>query len=682
MNFSEYYTPEELVNFMPENLRLLYLGNSRKNIIGDDYTFRTFIDASFNWSGTRQGHEFWETISNLKTFENWEDKVPQTGRQLLDSMPETLRQMFFDELVNKNSHVFGDVAERYRALDIGEPFEVRTNLYDYIAGAFPFSNSIHGEKFWRAVLNADKNGELDLVIAEYSTPVILHNGETAQRKDVVELNRYIYTPQTYAKREDAVYTASDWILKADVVTYYNDDNNRRTAHRAKIENNSEYINCGEYYAHYSVAFRHGRGKHFKTGAYIEITKMTHGRAGNPLYFASFEELEEAGYIFINAYYRDYMVYYPSNNSGTYICAVSGKAYHDDYTSYSSYAYYDTAGVYRQIRISMETQISPVFSIGGQIFNPIRLDTELSINANFFSRQSAENAGIIITHCPHCNRDQSQYHNREYCKRENFRNEKYSYHSKKPRYISSRSEFKIGVEIEKESFAGASHTCHDIYRFKGWVKESDGSLDSRVGYELVSPAFGLFGNNLLKEAEQLEAKFPELINGEASSACGGHIHFSRANTSGADTLEMYCGYLPLLYAIYKGRTKQTYCRGIEKEEMKYSREKYQAVRVLDSRIEFRIFPAVKNIKTLAWRINLLRYMAKNPTASPVKVVNDLCDKRTGLHRLFLEIFSEQTIYKRAQDTLTMAQKYDRNYYNIDFTAQRKAIEKKAVKAEKK
>lgn len=142
--------------------------------------------------------------------------------------------------------------------------------------------------------------------------------------------------------------------------------------------------------------------------------------------------------------------------------------------------------------------------------------------------------------------------------------------------------------------------------------------------------------------------------------------------------MYCGYLPLLYAIYKTRTKASYCAGKEKDEMKYSRDKYQAVRVLDNRIEFRIFPAVKNVSTLAWRIELLRYMAKNPTASPVQVVNDLCDKRTKLHKLFLQIFTEKTIYARAIDTLNMAQKYDRNYYNIDFSKERTAIAKKAEK----
>jgi hypothetical protein len=596
-------------------------------------------------------------------------------------MPEALRIMFFDELQFKDAFYI-NVHDRYSALDIGAPFDFRGDFYHFVGNYFMFTETIYGRDFWQAIRNSTENEQIDRIVTEYSKPVILHDGTEASRVDAIKLDQYIYGLDSYALRSECDTTPSGFILSADAVRYYNDDNNKRISHRDKITADPAYIKCGDYYAHHSVTHRHGYGKHFLSGEYIQINSMTHGRAGNGLRFASFEELEQANCVFINANFIDFNIYFPSDSLGIYNCAVSGNTYHEDFSESSRYKFYDTSGTLRDICISSDIQVSPLFTIEGQRFNPVRVENESGRNIRFFSAESAVNAGLEISHCPHCNNQVSQHHDREQCKRDNFKNERYSYHSKRPRYISSRSEFKIGVEIEKESYDGAYHSCYKIYDRLGWVKESDGSLDSRIGYELVSPAFGLFGNNLIKEAEQLEAQFPSLINGNASSACGGHIHFSKARTSGRDTLEMYCGYLPLLYAIYKGRTKQNYCKGMEKDEMKYSSDKYQAVRVLDNRIEFRIFPAVKNLSTLKWRVELLRYMAKNPTASPVKVVNDLCDKRTNLHRLFLQIFSEQTLYKRAIDTLTMAQKYDRNFYNIDFSKQRKAIEKKAYKSAKK
>ena len=112
-------------------------------------------------------------------------------------------------------------------------------------------------------------------------------------------------------------------------------------------------------------------------------------------------------------------------------------------------------------------------------------------------------------------------------------------------------------------------------------------------------------------------------------------------------------------------------------MKFSSDKYQAVRIFDNRIEFRIFPAVKNIETLEWRLDLLRVMASAPTASPVEVVNTLMDESSELYKLFARIFDKKTIYKRAVDSLKNAKKYDRNYFNIDFSQQIIDIETKAV-----
>jgi hypothetical protein len=284
-------------------------------------------------------------------------------------------------------------------------------------------------------------------------------------------------------------------------------------------------------------------------------------------------------------------------------------------------------------------------------------------------------------CPHCNElHDLSTHDQDRCRMRNARPMRFDYHSQQPTHDVRKLQgatFKVGVEIEKEDFTGACYNHREIFDRYGWVKERDGSLDSQKGYELVSPMFDLMKTDLIEQAREIESKYPRLINGEFSRACGGHIHFSKAGESGRETLESICGYLPLIYAIYKHRTERTYCQATEKESMKFSSDKYQAVRIFDNRIEFRIFPAVKNIETLEWRLDLLRVMASAPTASPVEVVNTLMDESSELYKLFARIFDKKTIYKRAVDSLKNAKKYDRNYFNIDFSQQIIDIETKAV-----
>jgi hypothetical protein len=686
MNFSHEYTAKQFIEFMPAELKSAYFLNDdiiRVNLENEEtlYIWRDFIDHSFCWSDTKQGHAFWNAVQELHTFENWEAMTPKTARQHLQAMGEDLRTMWLDEATRQNPHKFRAIEEAFKNGSEHTHLDEYDTFYSFIGSGFNFASSYAGRDFWSRIRNSERSAHLDQIVADFNKPVILLNGDVVPRIKAVVLSESYYPAHRYVLAEETESINGERVLKSDIVTYYDQDNDRNISvkHKIEIKSTYHYIEERKYYAHEAIAHRHGYGK--TPRGWEQIDSINFGMMGEGLIFERIADMGE-DLVFINAYSANYGRYYPKTHSSVYQCAVSGRYYHEDHTGRMSVQFIPTAGAGIQLlSVSNGTQIPIDFEYSGQRYNLQTLQIENGRTRYFFSPESAQNFGLTLSHCPHCNNQVSQHHNREQCKRDHFKNERYSYHSRKPRNISSRSEFKIGVEIEKESYEGAIHSCYEIYDRFGWVKESDGSLCSHTGYELVSPAFGLFGNNLIKEAEALEARFPSLINGDASNACGGHIHFSRANTSGRDTLEMYCGYLPLLYAIYKGRTKQNYCQGKEKEEMKHSSDKYQAVRVLDNRIEFRIFPKVKNLTTLKWRINLLRYMAKHPTANPVQVVNDLCDKRTTLHALFLEIFSEQTIYKRALDTLTMAQRYDRNYYNIDFSTERKSIQNKAVKASK-
>ena len=261
------------------------------------------------------------------------------------------------------------------------------------------------------------------------------------------------------------------------------------------------------------------------------------------------------------------------------------------------------------------------------------------------------------------------------------NPRFPYHSCEHFDYSEGSEYKVGFEIEKECCDGCTHSHAEIRSKFGWVKERDGSLDDDKGYELVSPTYDLMSEKIMEDAAKIEERFPMLINGATSSNCGGHIHLSKADTFGSDLLESLCGYLPALYSIYEHRINKSYCKAIEKEAMKNSDEKYQAVKVSRGRIEFRIFPAVKNLQVMKWRLDLIRLMVKNPTSNPLEVFKMLGNSRSELHKHFAKVFSRGAIYRKAKKMLDYAKQFDSNYYNVDMRADVRAINNKITRLNK-
>jgi hypothetical protein len=240
-------------------------------------------------------------------------------------------------------------------------------------------------------------------------------------------------------------------------------------------------------------------------------------------------------------------------------------------------------------------------------------------------------------------------------------------------------FKLGVEIEKQSFLGSKHSQVEIGQRFGWKKERDGSLCNVIGYELVSPCYPLFTDELINEAKEIEQAFPNLIegndhdlisSGKSNASCGGHMHFSRSYTSAKDLFEMVSGYMPLIYAIYRKRSEQYYCIAKEKKAMKQSSEKMQAVRIIEDmvnpRIEFRIFPLVKNITQLQWRIDLLRIIANNPSNRFTDIANMLSDVDSDLYKHMLKEFTPSKIKQRSLDAIEMCKRFDNDFRHFDFT----------------
>jgi hypothetical protein len=87
---------------------------------------------------------------------------------------------------------------------------------------------------------------------------------------------------------------------------------------------------------------------------------------------------------------------------------------------------------------------------------------------------------------------------------------------------------------------------------------------------------------------------------------------------------------MLYSIYEHRTTSTYCPAKKKHEY-LRRDKFSAVYVRSNTLEFRIFPAVKSVDNLKWRIELVRIMVKNFGATEREVLAMLCDSTSEIHK---------------------------------------------------
>lgn len=190
-----------------------------------------------------------------------------------------------------------------------------------------------------------------------------------------------------------------------------------------------------------------------------------------------------------------------------------------------------------------------------------------------------------------------------------------YHSSRGGLIefTANPKFFIGIEIEKEDKEiKESLQIDDFLKLcPGWRKERDGSLDSEKGYELITPTMEL---NVKKIHDHIKGNevLVKHINASKSLSCGGHINVSEKGKTGAELFECLKGYTPLFYALYYKRVDKNYCKGKKNKDLQQENEKYQAIKIHDNRIEYRIVSAVPNLDTLIWRVKLMDLILKNQT----------------------------------------------------------------------
>lgn len=216
--------------------------------------------------------------------------------------------------------------------------------------------------------------------------------------------------------------------------------------------------------------------------------------------------------------------------------------------------------------------------------------------------------------------------------------RFSYHSGNRHSYLSGQKFGIGFEVEKEDEGALMQEKPEkLFNRTKWAKESDGSLDSDSGYELVSPVFPLFEHNFKNEFEKVRY----LLDAEYSLSCGGHINLSMKGKSGEEFLSSLLGWLPLFYAMYPGRIEKNYSRAKKKEN--YGGDKYSAIHLKSPNIvEFRIISAVRDVENLLWRTELFKIMCSNLDLTELQVLRMVLTPKTELHKHLYKIYQGERL----------------------------------------
>ena len=224
---------------------------------------------------------------------------------------------------------------------------------------------------------------------------------------------------------------------------------------------------------------------------------------------------------------------------------------------------------------------------------------------------------------------------------------------------------IGFEIEKEDLSVKESMGIGSFRDATdnlWRKERDGSLDDESGFELISPTFELCIDKIFEHIRGNQV-LVDHINADKSIACGGHIHVSVKDMSGKSLFDSIKGYVPLFYALYHKRSETSYCQAKSSDKLKSDGAKYQAIQILDNRIEFRIISAVPNVDVLEWRTQLIELILDNPTSCfRTAYENILKMKEFGNH--LRKAYPDQDKYSKLKGRIKdMTAKFENVNFNI-------------------
>lgn len=262
--------------------------------------------------------------------------------------------------------------------------------------------------------------------------------------------------------------------------------------------------------------------------------------------------------------------------------------------------------------------------------------------------------------------------------------KFDYHQGSDTDKRSKTDvWSFGVEIEKEDEdVLESAYAQELLDDTGWIKESDGSLDSDSGYELCSPIYELHDLSALQKDLQ-NKDIVRHINADYSDSCGGHFNVSHQDYTSKEIYEGFTGYFPLLYALYPSRVNASYCEGKCKYNMGSSPNKYSAFYQKNSKVlEIRLFPAYRNVENLLWRIELVQIMTKYINYSEDQVLRMIANRKSKLHMLLRKMYNKvdaDNVDSRILDLCTRFVQYARSLNNKNLTPTLRVIQNRNNKA---
>jgi hypothetical protein len=217
---------------------------------------------------------------------------------------------------------------------------------------------------------------------------------------------------------------------------------------------------------------------------------------------------------------------------------------------------------------------------------------------------------------------------------------------------------FGFEAEKSSSEFreegiAMKLAHET----GFKKEEDGSL-GEYGFELISPILPLYNQQVIDECI---APVTDFLNAGTSDRCGGHFNISMNGIESRDILKGIKGSLPILYSIYEKRIGNSYCPVRNFSTYLRRRDKYQACYLKNMNVlEIRLFPAIKNVKVLQNRIELMRMVMGNLYGkTAMKVLLELANPTTNIHNFLLNVVLNGDVAKFTEK-LRLFAKYSEQY----------------------
>jgi len=213
-----------------------------------------------------------------------------------------------------------------------------------------------------------------------------------------------------------------------------------------------------------------------------------------------------------------------------------------------------------------------------------------------------------------------------------------------------AKFTIGFEVEKEDISTTNKWFTDEVRLQGWVREHDGSLCRRTGFEAVSPTYDLFDDQL--DAALTDPCIADHVNAAYNTdTCGGHINYGIVGKDGPATYKAVEGFVPVLLSLYKSRLTKTY----SKMKESYDRSKYSAVCIKENYVEFRAPSAVTSVENLIWRRDLLRIASEHLDKGTLWWIRAALTPSHKLHKHLTKVYDLHTLTRRMAYACAIAER---------------------------